>query len=192
MEQQIYNTLIIAMPILAVIVFIALFFVKAGYGIFQNKSWGISINNRLGWIIMECPVFVVMLYLWITGNEPFKPILLTFFLLFELHYFQRTFIFPFLMNGKSRMPLSIIGCGVLFNVINGYMQGEWLFHLAPEGYYTYEWFASPAFICGVIVFFAGMSINLHSDHVIRHLRPKGDTKHYLPQKGLFLILFRQF
>ena len=133
MEQQIYNTLIIAMPILAVIVFIALFFIKAGYGIFQNKSWGISINNRLGWIIMECPVFVVMLYLWITGNEPINPILLTFFLLFELHYFQRTFIFPFLMNGKSRMPLSIIGCGVLFNVINGYMQGEWLFHLAPEG-----------------------------------------------------------
>ena len=185
MEQQIYNTLIIAMPILAVIVFIALFFIKAGYGIFQNKSWGISINNRLGWIIMECPVFFVMLYLWITGNEPFKPILLTFFLLFELHYFQRTFIFPFLMNGKSRMPLSIIGCGVLFNVINGYMQGEWLFHLAPEGYYTDEWFASPAFICGVIVFFAGMSINLHSDHVIRHLRPKGDTKHYLPQKGFY-------
>ena len=99
MEQQIYNTLIIAMPILAVIVFIALFFVKAGYGIFQNKNWGISINNRLGWIIMECPVFFVMLYLWITGNEPFNPILLTFFLLFELHYFQRTFIFPFLMNG---------------------------------------------------------------------------------------------
>lgn len=185
MEQQIYNTLIIAMPILAVIVFIALFFVKAGYGIFQNKNWGISINNRLGWIIMECPVFFVMLYLWITGNEPFNPILLTFFLLFELHYFQRTFIFPFLMNGKSRMPLSIIGCGVLFNVINGYMQGEWLFHLAPEGYYTDEWFASPAFICGVIVFFAGISINLHSDHVIRHLRPKGDTRHYLPQKGFY-------
>lgn len=31
----------------------------------------------------------------------------------------------------------------------------------------------------------GMGINLHSDHVIRTLRPKGDTKHYLPQKGMY-------
>ena len=30
-----------------------------------------------------------------------------------------------------------------------------------------------------------MAVNLHSDHVIRTLRPKGDTKHYLPQKGMY-------
>ena len=32
---------------------------------------------------------------------------------------------------------------------------------------------------------AGMLINLHSDHVIRHLRKPGDTNHYLPEKGLY-------
>ena len=26
--------------------------------------------------------------------------------------------------------------GVVFNVLNGLMQGEWLFYLAPEGLYT--------------------------------------------------------
>ena len=35
------------------------------------------------------------------------------------------------------------------------------------------------------MFFAGMAINMHSDYVIRHLRKPGDTKHYLPQKGMY-------
>ena len=30
-----------------------------------------------------------------------------------------------------------------------------------------------------------MAINLHSDYVIRHLRKPGDTRHYLPDKGMF-------
>ena len=30
-----------------------------------------------------------------------------------------------------------------------------------------------------------MFVNLHSDYVIRHLRKPGDTKHYLPGKGLY-------
>ena len=38
---------------------------------------------------------------------------------------------------------------------------------------------------GLALFIAGMSINLHSDYVIRHLRKPGDTKHYLPQKGFY-------
>ena len=41
-----------------------------------------------------------------------------------------------LMKGKSRMPLAIMLMGVVFNVLNGLMQGEWLFYLAPEGLYT--------------------------------------------------------
>ena len=40
-------------------------------------------------------------------------------------------------------------------------------------------------VLGVLLFFAGMFINLHSDHVIRHLRKPGDTRHYLPAKGLY-------
>ena len=41
------------------------------------------------------------------------------------------------------------------------------------------------FWLGVILFFIGMGINLHSDSVIRHLRKPGDTRHYLPQKGMY-------
>ena len=76
---------------------------------------------------MEAPVFLVMLYLWWNSSVRFDAAPFLFFLLFELHYFQRSFIFPFLMKGKSRMPLAIMLMGVVFNVLNGLMQGEWLF-----------------------------------------------------------------
>ena len=185
MTENIYNYLLYAMPPLAVIVFAALFFIKAGYGIFRTKAWGISLPNKIGWVLMECPVFIVMLYLWLQSENRMEPILLTFFILFQLHYFQRTFIFPFLMKGHSKMPISIVLMGVVFNLINGFLIGESLFYLAPEGKYTSEWFTAPVFIIGTLIFFIGMGINLHSDHVIRNLRPKGDTRHHLPQKGMY-------
>ncbi len=180
-----YNYFLIGMSITALIVFIALYFVKAGYGVFFSKKWGPSISNRWGWILMEAPVFIVMLLLWAGSDRMCDPVRLCMFLLFQLHYFQRSFIFPFLFKSSSRMALSIMFSGVLFNTLNALMQGGWLFYVSPADYYTTEWFTSPQFIVGVIVFFAGMAINIHSDHIIRNLRRPGDTKHYLPYGGMF-------
>ena len=84
------------------------------------------------------------------------------------------------------MPLVIMGLSVVWNLLNGYIQGYWLFHLAPVyAPYTVEWLGDPRFILGVLIFAAGWIINMHSDNVIRHLRKPGDTKHYLPKKGLY-------
>ena len=116
-------------------VFIALYFVKAGYGIFRTASWGVAISNKLAWILMEAPVFVVMCVMWIYSERRFEPVVFTFFLFFQIHYFQRAFIFPLLLKGKSKMPLAIMSMGVLFNLLNGYMQGKWIFYLAPETMY---------------------------------------------------------
>ena len=83
------------------------------------------------------------------------------------------------------MPLAIMSMGVLFNLLNGYMQGKWIFYLAPETMYQAGWFTSPWFIIGTLLFFAGMLLNWQSDYIIRHLRKPGDTRHYLPQKGMY-------
>lgn len=180
-----FNWLLIGMSITAVVVFVSLFFVDAGYGKFYTKKWGPTVNNKLGWVLMEAPVFVLMLLFYIVWADKNAIVLLLFLLLFELHYFHRSFIFPFLLRGKSRMPLAIVFMGVLFNSLNAFMQAGWLFYLAPQGIYTAEWLSSPQFIVGTIVFFAGMGINMHSDYVIRHLRKPGDTHHYLPDRGLY-------
>ncbi len=173
------------MTITAVVVFIALYFVTAGYGVFYNKKWGPTIPNKLGWILMESPVFIVMILLCVFSERNTNVVCLIFLILFEIHYFQRSFIFPFLIRGKSVMPLSVILMGVVFNTLNALMQGGWIFYVSPENMYEMQWLTTPQFIIGTMIFFAGMIINIHSDYVIRHLRKPGDTRHYLPKKGMF-------
>ncbi len=185
LDHSQFYTLLCIMAIMAVVVFVSLYFVEAGYGKSISKKWGPSINNKVAWICMECPVFIVLLYFWLSSDRQWDIAPLIFFLLFQLHYFQRSFIFPFLLKGKSKMPLSIMAMGMVFNTINGYMQGEWIFYLAPENMYSSAWLTTPQFIIGVMLFFAGMIINLHSDYVIRNLRKPGDTNHYLPKKGMY-------
>ena len=184
-EERIYSFLMCAMPLLALVVFAALFFVHAGYGMFRSRSWGFSIPNKAGWVIMEAPAFIVMLCLWLNSNVRFEIPEFIFFLLFEIHYFQRSFVFPILMRGKSRMPISIILMGLVFNIINGFLLAMGLFYFAPQGKYDETWVERPIFWIGVLLFIAGMLINIHSDHVIRTLRQPGDTRHYLPQKGMY-------
>ena len=74
---------------------------------------------------------------------------------------------------------------VVFNLLNAFMQGGWIFYISPLDYYTPAWFTSPQFIIGVIAFAAGMFINIQSDSIIRHLRKPGDRKHYIPRGGMF-------
>lgn len=187
MSQETFSIFLWAMAAIAVVVFIALYFVRAGYGIFRTSSWGPALNNKLGWVLMEAPVFFVMLVLWLRSEVGFAMPQFLFLLLFELHYLQRSFIFPFLMKGKSRMPLAIMAMGIVFNVLNGLMQAGGLFYFnvqVPTGVGA-AYLAQPHAIVGLILFLAGMGINWHSDRVIRQLRRPGDTRHYLPQKGLY-------
>lgn len=43
----------------------------------------------------------------------------------------------------------------------------------------------PRFVIGVALFFLGMAINIHSDHILRSLRKPGDTGYRIPEGGLF-------
>ena len=182
-----FHLLLWIMSACALFVFIALYFVKVGYGMFRTSSWGRAIDNRWAWMWMEMPVFVVMLVLWWQSGVGLTWPTFLFLLLFELHYFQRSFIFPFMITGKSKMPLAIMFMGVVFNVLNGVMQAGGLFYFPETDYAAEGWkyLLRPQAMTGLIVFFAGLAINWHSDHVIRHLRKLGDTAHYLPEKGFY-------
>ena len=185
MTLQTFNLFLIIMASIAVVVFVSLFFVDAGYGKFYDKKWGPAVNNKLGWVLMESPVFVAMLVLWLCSDRRGDLVRLAFLFLFELHYFQRSFVFPFRLRGKNVMPLSIIIMGLTFNVLNALMQGGWIFYLSPDDYYCRDWLTNPRFISGFLVFLIGMYINISSDDIIRNLRKDGDTRHYLPKQGMF-------
>ena len=180
-----FNLFLIVMAVVAVVVFVALFFVDAGYGKFYQPKWGPSLDNHLGWFLMEVPVFLAMLLLWWLSERRAASVRLVFLLLFELHYFHRSFIFPHQLRGHSRMPWTIVLMGALFNTLNALMQGGWIFFVSPVDYYPASWLSSLPFWAGTLLFFSGMFINIQSDGIIRNLRKPGDTAHYLPKGGMF-------
>ena len=180
-----FRIILYVMAALAVVVFIALYQVKAGYGILIDKSWGITISNKWAWMIMEAPVFIAMCWFWVMSPRKWDLVPFIFFLLFQIHYLQRSFIFPWLIKGKSRMPVLIMLMGIVFNLANAFIQGQWIFFLAPETMYTNSWLRDPRFLLGIILFLTGLIVNIQSDNTIRHLRKAWDNNHYLPERGLF-------
>ncbi len=180
-----YNTFLIIMAAIAVVVFIALHFVEAGYGYLFNRKYGFPVPNRIAWVLMECPVFIAMTILWYFSDVRFEVAPLVLFVIFQTHYFQRSFIFPLLIRGNSKMPVGIMLMGAVFNTLNALMQGGWIFYLAPQQGYYDGWMCKPYIYIGAAIWLAGFIINLHSDYIIRHLRKPGDTKHYIPRGGMF-------
>jgi len=184
-EQLFYRILLIALFGISAVVFALLSFVSAPYGRHGRKGWGAGISARWGWVIMETPAAGVIAVCFAVGESRTDAAALAFILLWELHYLQRTFIFPFLMRGgaEKRVPLLIVFMAIVFNCINGYLNGRWLFHFAPH--YTAAWLLDPRFIIGAALFLAGYAVNLHSDRVLRNLRRPGETDYKIPRGGLF-------
>ena len=170
---------------IAIIVFITLFFIDAGYGKFTSSKWGYAVPNKLGWVLMEAPVAILLLLFWAFSDRKMMFTPFIFLLFLQIHYIHRAFIFPFLLRGKSKMPLGIMFMGFSFNIANAFMQGYWIFYYSPPEMYGNEWLQTPAFIIGTCLFFTGFIINMDSDKRIRNLRKNGDTKYYLPQGGMY-------
>lgn len=56
------------------------------------------------------------------------------------------------------------------------------------GYYSnypFNWYKTPQFIIGTIIFLIGMIINIHSDHILRNLRKNNEKGYKIPRGGLF-------
>ena len=181
---SIYQTILSAMAIMGMFVFVTLYFVDAGYGKFRSNKWGYSINNKLGWVLMECPALIPIAYTIVALTPSALAIL--FMSLYALHYVYRSFIFPALLKGNSKMPLAITAMGATFNFTNSTLLCASVVAFPKESYtdicsYAGNW----NFWLGIVLFFMGMYTHMKADHTIRNLRKPGDTNHYLPKGGLF-------
>ena len=83
-----FNYFLIGMAIIAGVVFIALYFIEAGYGMFLDPKWGITISNKKAWTLMEMPVFLSMLVFWYFYSRRFDAVPFLLFLFFQFHYFD--------------------------------------------------------------------------------------------------------
>jgi len=80
------------------------------------------------------------------------------------------------------MPLVIVGSGVLFNVVNGFLLGYFFGCLNA---YPENGFASMHVLPGVIIFFVGMGININADTTLIRLRQPEESHYTIPYGGLF-------
>lgn len=182
-ELTIFNSLLIGWVALAVVVFIALFFVAAPYGRHTRKGWGYSVGNKLGWVLMEAPAPLAFAVCFLIGSH-ITMVTLVFLLLWESHYLHRAFIYPFSLRGAARrMPLSVISFGILFNVMNGYLNGRYIFTFS--GGYGTGWFSDPRFIFGTLLFIAGFVINRQADTALRELRKPGDSGYQISNSRFY-------
>ncbi len=174
------------MFVMGLFVFVCLYFVDAGYGKFRSNKWGYSINNKLGWFLMEFPALIPVgyaLFFIYESDNAMMPLPLT---LYFMHYVYRSLIFPFLLKGKSQMPLAIALMGTTFNLVNSTLISFYTVYLPLTEPATAEGHPYPLlYLLGIILFFYGFNIHMKADHTIRNLRKPGDTKHYLPTGGLF-------
>ncbi|NHJ86565.1 MAG: DUF1295 domain-containing protein [Asgard group archaeon] len=198
-EPTFYGILLLVSLGIALGVFIMLFFITAGYGRHVKKQWGISINSHLGWFIMELPTVVIFGLCFVFSDTLTSWTHYAFLVIWFLHYGHRVFIYPFRIRNGKKMTVPVVLMGFVFNLVNAYIQGRWLFtlsnpiyagdllfRLSNADYYSRSWLYSPQFIIGILIFAMGYFINKQSDYILRHLRKPGDGNGYkIPYGGLY-------
>lgn len=183
-EQAFFNSLIIGWFAMAVIVFAALFFVAAPYGRHFRRGWSAGINEKLGWLIMEAPAPLVFAICFAFRSNAVTITTLAFLVLWEAHYMHRAFIYPLsLRRNNGGIPVMIVSFGFFFNMVNGYLNGRYIFSLYHG--YNNEWLNDPRFIAGVSLFIAGFFINRWADRTLHNLRQPGEAAYLIPQGGLY-------
>lgn len=181
MPEQIYTWALWGWIAVAVVVFVALFFVRAPYGRYERRGWGPTVGATTGWVLMELPAVATILVVVLFAGS-FSAATVVFLVLWQLHYVYRTFVFPFRLRGtRHPTPWSVVLTAVVFNVVNGSLNGH---HLATAEY-SNAWLVSPRFLVGAALFLAGFGVHVHADAVLRGLRRPGETGYKIPRGGLY-------
>ncbi len=178
-----YDLGIAAMFVFAAVSFVTLFFVTAPYGRHGRKGWGPEIDARLGWALMESPSIWVFAWVYFQGEAAWQAAPLVLLSLWQLHYVQRTFVFPLLMRPGAPQTLFTVASSFAFNVLNSVLNAVAISH--DPSPYPPGWLASPSFVAGAAIFLAGFTINVRSDAILRGLRRHGETGYRIPNGGLF-------
>jgi 3-oxo-5-alpha-steroid 4-dehydrogenase 1 len=183
-EEMFYNGLLMGWFVLAILIFIVLFYIVAPYGRHIRKGWGPVLDNRLGWIIMEAVSPLIFAACFMLGSNVKTLTLVIFFCMWEAHYIHRAFIYPFhLQSPVKRMPVTVISLGIFFNAVNAYLNGRYIFTFSAG--YSSGWLTDPRFIAGFVIFILGFVINRNADTILRSLRKSNDVDYKISYTGFY-------
>uniref|UniRef100_A0AAQ6IBW5 3-oxo-5-alpha-steroid 4-dehydrogenase C-terminal domain-containing protein n=1 Tax=Anabas testudineus TaxID=64144 RepID=A0AAQ6IBW5_ANATE len=148
---------------------------------------GKTIPAKLAWFLQEMPAFLIPLFLMLTSDKPFSMGKN----LDKQHHYpfptccidcfftnHRTFIYSLLTRGTP-FPLCVMMAGGFTCSLNGFLQGHYLLHCLTALIYKLD------FLLGLLLFYVGMVVNIHSDYILRNLRKPGEAIYMIPTGGLF-------
>jgi steroid 5-alpha-reductase/3-oxo-5-alpha-steroid 4-dehydrogenase 1 len=185
-EARVFEILLYSFFALAATVFLALQLIVAPYGRHTRAGWGPQISSTAGWLIMEAPASLFFLAVYLFGENRFAAAPLALLLLWQIHYVNRAFVFPFRRRGGDKpIPLAIPLVALLFNLPNAYLNARWLSHFSS---YQLSWLWDPRFIAGTALFFFGMGVNWQADRILRELRKPGESGYKVPTGGLYRLV----
>jgi 3-oxo-5-alpha-steroid 4-dehydrogenase 1 len=161
------------------LVFVLLTRITAPYGRHRRRGWGPEVPDRIAWVAMETPAVVTMALMYLGGPRRDSAGALLLIGLWELHYLHRTFVYPLRKRATGRrMPVAIAALAAGTNVAVGWIVGAGVFHLdaAPAT-------GGPRLWIGLVAFFGGLALNLHSDEILRRLRRRPGDDYAIPRGG---------
>ncbi|MBI4953742.1 MAG: DUF1295 domain-containing protein [Myxococcales bacterium] len=168
-------------------ILVVLFFVTAPYGRHAKRGWGPRMPATLGWVVMEAPASLGFLAYYLVSDRRGEPVSLALLVLWELHYADRAFLFPFRRRSPGQTtPVLIVASAVFFNFCNTYLNGRWLFTLGPER--PVSWLADPRFVAGTVLFVVGLVTNRWADNVLFRLRRDAGPGYHVPKGGLYRFI----
>jgi 3-oxo-5-alpha-steroid 4-dehydrogenase 1 len=136
----------------------------------------LNLPGAIGWLVMESPGFLTLLYMMSTLPEqhgitdlPWQNKVLA--ALFVIHYSYRAILFPFLNPAMSPLHILIFLFGLVFQLVNGMCIGAWLAAYGPTTKQAWdEQVSTFQFVLGISVLYLGLAANFYHDDELREIR----------------------
>ena len=148
------------------------FMPQTPYGRFGTDKWGMALNPKFGWWLMEIPATVVFVWFYLQGPRSTELVPMILAAVWLIHYANRGWFFPLSIRvapgRKSTFSISIVLSGMFVTAIHGYMNATWFNQYAPH--LNSAWLSDPRFWIGLLVYYCGFALILHSEWVVRNLR----------------------
>ncbi|KAI9831438.1 MAG: hypothetical protein M1819_005037 [Sarea resinae] len=133
-----------------------------------------NIPGKIGWITMEAPGFITLLYIMFTlprqlGLESLGPTNWTMAGLFTIHYLYRSILSPLLNPSMAPIHVSVWLAALGFQLVNAICIGGWLAGYGPVT--IYDWAGRVYEIqAGLCIWAIGFMGNIFHDDDLREIR----------------------
>lgn len=187
-----YDTILAAALAFAALVAVTAPFVPTPYGRFASERYGVALDPRLGWFLMELPATLTFLWFFFRGPNHAEVVPLVFLGIWAVHYGNRGFFFPWSIRSprgaRASFSLMVIVTGWIVTSLHGYLHAA--FFSEHGTHYDIGWLDDWRFRLGLAIYASSLALNIHSDAIVRNLRTReevesGQKVYRIPRGGLF-------